>query len=496
MVAQARVTVRNAGWLVALRGVHVLSGVVFAVVVPRLMEPAAYGQYALLNSLSSWFVLLGTLGLAQIMGRFVPPLVLRNDPARLRQFLGDLLNVRLASGTLVAGLFLGFTALWLRDLDAITLLLVAAAVLARGVTFYFFSLFLGLNQAARWGAEQVIRRWILVVLLPLGFILGGLRGACLGLLLTDAAMLAIGLRWSKPYLAWPGWRLNTRALTPYLNFGLIFFGSNLLTTAFQRSGEPLVRLVAGDYAQVGYYGAAFSVYLNGALALAQFTLAFAPLLTALRTQGQTQSLVAWIERLLKLLAALGLLAALSALLLADTLVPLVFGKAYRAMADNLIPLAFALVPLGLGSLAGVVALATDRPAATLAAAGVQLAVLWSVGIPLTHRFTSLGTCWAVLVASTAYAACLTWRMWDVLRPAIFTYARVVGLGLIFLPLAAFKSAPITNVLLYAVFVAGYGSALLVSRTITLDELSAAWNAFRVKRRPDEIGATVVESQVP
>jgi O-antigen/teichoic acid export membrane protein len=485
MVAQAQVAVRNAGWLIAQRGVHVVSGIVFAVIVPRLMGPTTYGQYALLASLAAWFVLLGTLGFAQIMGRFAPQFVLDSNPASLRKFLGDLLTVRLFSGTTVAVLYLLAMTLWLRESDGVLLVLLASSVLARGITFYFFSIFLGLNQAARWGSEQVLQRWLLLVFLPPGFLLGGLRGACAGLLLADLAMLATGMWWSRSYLTWSGFNVDIRSLVPYLRFGLIFFGTNLLTTAFQRSGEPLVRSVSGDYAQVGYYGAAFSVYLSVAQTVSFFTLAFAPLLTTLRTQGHVNALRAWVERLLKLLATVGVLAGLGAILLSDDLVPLVFGAAYRSMSANLVPLALTLLPLGLGSVAGVIALTHDQPKATLKAATIQLAALWGLGIPLVARHNSLGACVAVLIAASLYAAYLAWRMWNVLQFSIRRWAGAIGLGAILSPLILLKSTSTANVALYIVLAGSYIGALLALRIVTPDEIAAAWRALKTKDRATE-----------
>lgn len=478
MVAQAHVTVRNAGWLVAQRGVHVLSGVVFAIVVPRLMGPTTYGQYALLASLAAWFVLLGTLGFAQIMGRFVPQFILQGSQASLRKFLSDLLTVRLFSGTIVAALYLLVMTLWLPEMDRLLLILLTGSVLLRGVTFYFFSIFLGLNQAARWASEQVLQRWLLLILLPLGFVLGGLRGACAGLLLADFIMLVIGVWWSKPHLAWPALRVNIRALAPYLQFGAIFFGTNLLTTAVQRSGEPLVRLVSGDYSQVGYYGAAASAYHSIALAMGQLTLSFAPLFTTLQTQGNVESLRTWIKRLLKLLAVAGVMVSFGAILLANDLVSFVFGPAYRPMAANLAPFALTLLPLGLSSVASVLALTHDRPMSTLIASGLKLAVFWGLGLPLVTALGSLGASWAMLIATLAQAGYLAWRLWDVLRAAMRPWWWTLGLGALTLPLVALKSSTVTNMMVYAAFALIYCTALFALRIMTPVEIAAAWQALR------------------
>jgi len=41
---------------------------------------------------------------------------------------------------------------------------------------------------------------------------------------------------------------------------LIFYVSDLVLSGFERSGEALVRAMCGDYAQVGFFGVAYSAF--------------------------------------------------------------------------------------------------------------------------------------------------------------------------------------------------------------------------------------------
>ena len=78
-------------------------------------------------------------------------------------------------------------------------------------------------------------------------------------------------------------------LTPYLRFGLIFLIFNLLSAAFQCSGEVLVRLFYPDYVQVAYFGLANNVYLTIAAVIPQFTIAFAPFMITLASPRQNRN---------------------------------------------------------------------------------------------------------------------------------------------------------------------------------------------------------------
>ena len=189
------------------------------------MGPQVFGQFALINSLSLWLMLFSTLGLTQVIGRYVPQFVATGEREPLgKLFMGNLLKLRMASGLLAALLYLGLTLLWLHDLDPMVLAFMAAAIWVRTVANLLFTYFLGINLAARWGMAEIMRRWISLGFLLPGFFAGGLRGACLGVLLAELTILAapefIGPEASSPG---SGLKLDWRGMAPYFSFGLIFW---------------------------------------------------------------------------------------------------------------------------------------------------------------------------------------------------------------------------------------------------------------------------------
>jgi len=475
MRVEEEVAVRNAGLLLAQRGAKVVAVALFAALVPRLMGPEVYGRYKLVTSISLWFVFASALGSAQVMCRFVPQFSLKERD--LKDFFERLLTVRLFSGALAAGSYLLLCHLWLRELDPLVLAILAGAAFVQAVSQLFFALLLGLNRAAHWGMGQIARGWASLVLVLLGVLLDGLRGACLALLLTELLVLSLGASWARPHIAWPRPRTDVRQLAPYVRFALTFFASDLLLAAFRPSGEAMVRAVSGDYAQVGYFGLAYDVYLIPGLVVPQLTLAIAPLLTTLSNQHRDGTVRLWLERLLKGLAIGGMLALFGALVLADDLVPFVLGAAYQPVATNLLPLVLTLLPLTLSSVGRLLALVYDRPEAALAGEGLRLGAFWLLGPPLVAWRGSLGGCLAVLASSVLHSAYLTWRMQDVVRYSLRAWALAIALGGALLPLAWLRSSLMVNVGLYGAFAVAYGCALLLLRVVTPGEVAAAWRAM-------------------
>jgi O-antigen/teichoic acid export membrane protein len=474
MRIEAQTTLQNVALLLAQRGAQIVTGLFFAVMVPRLMGPDTYGRYTLVTSLCIWFVFASALGFTQVIGHYVPLFLLKGDRDRLQALFGSLLAARLLSGVAAAGLYLLLTRLWLQDIDPLVLFLVAGTVFVRAITDLLFAFFIGLNQAARWGMRLVLRGWASLLLVLIGFYWGELRGAVLGLLMAELVVLSVAVRWSRGYLPWSRLRLQPRQMAPYLRFGLLFFAGDLLLAAFRRSGEVMIRVGSRDYAEVGYFGLAFDIYLASALAIPDLTLAFAPLFSSLLAQGATDELRQWIERLLKSIAAGGMAVIFGVLLLGNDLVPAVLGPAYRPVATNLLPLALAIPTIALSSAARLLVLVYGQPQPALAAAGVRLAAFWGLGPLLIDRQASWGGSLSVLAASVLYAAYFTWRTQHVQRYSLRSWALALVLGGLFLPLVWLRASWGLNLALYALFLGGYGGLLFVTRVITSGEMGAIW----------------------
>jgi len=481
VVTDFRHTLRNVGLLMTQRAFHVAGATLFAVIVPRLMGPTLFGRYTLLISVSMWFALLSGLGAVSMMTRSIPRFIAANDGEGLRRLATSLVVLRAATGAVTAvGYFLVATFV-LGEPDLVAAAFVAGAVFSRTVGSLGFALFLGLNQAARWGMGELLRRWTTLVLVPIGFAMDGLRGACLGLLGSEAFVLACGIWWARPYLNWSSLDLSRRYLSPFLKMGTFFAAGNLLMALTQRSGETLVRFSTNSYAEVGFFGAAYAIYLTVAHALWQLVVSFAPFLIVLLERGQRDAIVGWLERLLKYLVAVAVLCLAGAIFVSQDLVPLVLGAPYRPVATNVLPLTVTLLTLSVGSVGRLLALTLDRPGIIVRAAGIELAAFWAIGLPLASRAGSLGACVAALPASALYAWYITARVRPELPYSLGAAGRAVLSSLVFLPLVFLRSSWPVNTLLFALGAAAYVGVLLRSRVITLDEIAEIKRVLRSYR---------------
>ena len=472
-------TIRHAGLLIVQRGFHLAAAALFALMVPRVMGPFEFGRYALIMSVALWFAMSSGLGATSMMTRIAPAFVARDDRASLGKLLTNLLALRAMTGMAAAVLYLLLTKGWFPELDLVALVFVAGAVWSRTVANPCYSLFLGLNQASRWGLGDLLRRWLTLGFTLIGFMLAGLRGACLGVLGANVIVLLVGFWWGRPYLRWSELRPDLPFLKPFLRIGAPFAAGNLLLALAQRSGEPLVRLITTSYSQVGYFSVAYDGFLAGAHAIWQIMLAFAPLLVTMRAQDRLDDVRRWLERLVTLAVVVSAFALMATLFLAGDLVPLVLGPAYSPVAIHLVPMALALVALSIGCAGRVTALVVDRPSVSATAAGLEIAMFWGLGSILTARYGSLGACIAAAAATTTYATFVTWRMRREIRYSLGAALRALLFAATVMPLAWLPVSTPMRVALFGVAAAGYTVLIFAGRVLRPDDLAGM---IRIVRR--------------
>ncbi len=493
MLDEAKVTVRNIGLLLLQRGLHIIGSFLFALFIPRLMGTENFGRLALMTSLAIWFGLFSDLGFTQVVMHYIPQFKLQGDTTNLRRLFNHILSVSFFSGFISAALYLLFTLFRFKDLNTFLLTTMAGTVMVTAWAQPFFVLFLGLNQAALWGMKDILSRWISILLLIIGFYLKGLEGACLGLLITGFIVLLSGLRWGWSYLSWPGLKVDIRYLFPYLRFGLIFFIISLVHISFQRSGEVLVRLLINDYAQVGFFGLTYNIYLTISMPFWQFTFAFTPFFSSLKKKGDVEALKQWIEHLLKWLAIGDVLMIFAVLLIGNDLVPIVLGRAYHPVIKNLIPLSITLLVIGLSQIATLLTIIYNRPQMALSAAILRLVIFWSLGIPLISRWGSLGGCIAILLASTFYSFYFTWRIKAIVKYPLKKWIGVISFGTLFLPLLWLRSSFLANIGLYSLFVTSFFCILFFLKIITRGEVRDIGHALLSK---ELVSAPIGEGGTP
>lgn len=473
---ESRHTVRQVGALTLQRAVQIAAGVLYVTLIPRVMGPEVFGQFVTLQTLSMWISMIGGLGAIALMTRYVPEFVARGDRVGLRKLASSLLTLRLINGLVGALLYFVVVQLWLRDLDRTAIALVAVTITLRTAANLPFALLLGLNQLSQWGAGELLRGLLLFPLIYTGVQMAGLRGACAALVVTEGSVLALGLWWSRGFVARPSLPLDRQFLKPFLQFSALFFGSNVMLALFEQGGTAFVRLISGNYAEAGYYGIAFGGYLAGAGALWKLLSGFGPLFSALQIKGDTAELQVWIGRLLRVLAVCGVAVTGFLYGCADLLVEWMLGRGYEPVAALLPWLAVTGLAAGPGNIARVLAMSFGQGRIPLVGAAAQLTCFATVSWILIPGMGSVGGCIGVAAATSLFSVYATWRIRDSIPYSLRSWAGVVILGAACSPvLWAWNGF---GPLRFALFLALFGAGAIMLGFVRMSEARMLWHVLR------------------
>jgi len=473
--------IRDTAVVALQRGGLVLNGVIFALVVPRLMGPTSYGQYDLLSSICLWCIVASEFSLTVAVSRKAPAALRAGDPARLAALFGNILLFRTAVSLAAALLFWQLAGRLAADIPVSVRLLFTALVPAGAVAETFFSFMLGVDRPQRWGAGNLLRRWLGLVAVSAGFQAAGLRGAAAGLLACELVVLALGAAWSRGWVTLRGLRPDSRVFAPALQLSIGFFVGAILQTTFRHGGETVLRLLGTDYREVAVFGLGMSIFTAADAALCQIFMAFTPSMSLLLLEGRRQEIRAWHEKLMETLAVPASWVFLGSLFLAGDVVPRVFGSGYAPLARGAVVLSLMVIAAVPAMGAWVLSIVIEKPALHARAGAVRIALFLGGSVAMVPRWGALGGLLAAL-AGTMIAALLLCR--DVRARFPYSTRRflaIVALAAVFAPLALLKSSAAANLLLCALALAGHGVLLVRSGLLRPADLGALRAA--VSRRP-------------
>lgn len=392
---------------IAGKAAELVTLLLLAVLVPRILGPGPYGEFAVALTVVTLGSLALTLGGPTLLSRYVPA-----APPADRPGLARALTVRLARGRGAQLAVLSAAAVGLSAADPatfpplVTLFVMAALALNVAATLAL-QLGLGLGRTAAWSMRFPLQNAVLVaaVLLLHGGSDG--TGAVAAILVSAVVACGLGVATALPVLR----RRPPPVPLPVgaLRFGAVAAAGGAVSQVAHRGGIIAVAVLAGSAVQTGYAALAIGVALAAMYAVVQLFTVSLPGLAARRGAEAAAA-----ETVLRRLAG-GLLAAVlpGALLLApvlDRVVPLVFGPQYAPAAPAFGPALAVVVLAPLYAMAVQVAALRLRPTATLHSALAGLATVAVVAVGAVPAWGALGATAATAAGAAVSAAVAMWAL--------------------------------------------------------------------------------------
>jgi O-antigen/teichoic acid export membrane protein len=381
-----------------------------ATVVPRLLGPADYGRFSVPLTIVTIGSLALTLGGPTLMARFVPAAAPEDRVALARAIGGRLARGRAAQLAALAAAALAAVAWDPQRFPPLVTGLVVGALALNVATTLALQVTLGLGRTGAWSVRYPVQNAVLIVAVLALHPVAGATGATVAILISAVVGAGFGVAVAGPVIgaAVPSVAVPAGAI----RFGALQAAGAALVQFSHRGGVLAVALLAASPSETGFAALAIGIALGVTYAVLQaFTVALPHLADGDgAASGPTDAAEAGLRRLAGgLLAALVPAAALLALVL-DAAVPAVFGDGYEGAVSAFVP-ALALVVLApLNALAVQAAALRLLPEVALASGLASALAFVIVALAAVPAWGAAGGTAAALAGAAAGALVSLWRL--------------------------------------------------------------------------------------
>ncbi len=453
MTAEARKMGRNLSLITLNKGIQLVGGALWAVIVPRWMGPEQYGRFALAMSTSLLLWWVGDLGGLEVFGRFIPPLQEKN-PDAAHELFGQafILRVLIALSLIPLMLLLGpMIAPWLKGWPAA---LIGMSAGLHIISWTSFHLLYARKEMGKWAMEL---SWRLLTQLPLVLLAGrwSLTAQMTAYTLNEVIYLSLALWWTRDWFSWQALKPHLAFLKPYLRMGLGFWATNVGLILLFRTGTLMVQVLTGQSAQVSFYDLALTVFFLIFTIIDQLIRSFLPTVTEFHEGGQQERVGRWLQVLTQWGAALAVVAVIGVQYTADWILPFILGGDYVEAATVLRVMLLSLPALVLVGVGTVAAAVHQSPRVKLLAIAMGAIVFWTSALFITPRYGAVGTAWALTAGLNVYALLL---FAQVRRALHLPWGKLIGLFLLATPLLLVRDYVTPNFL--TALAASAGAAML------------------------------------
>jgi len=478
---EAQTTARNMSVVMLLKIAQYPFLVLSVLLIPRMMGPHAYGEYALVLSIVVMTASATELGLGEICGRFVPNLELRGDLRSLQQFATGFLAAKLALDVLLAGpLFLLLWATYGNRFPPIYYILAISILVVLDLGAVPYGLMFGLNRLNLYALRIPLRRALTLILVLVLYHYFGLYGALASTLLVEAILTAWNLCWARHFFRLQDFRVDLAFLKPYLQFGFVFYLSSGVTTVWQRVGNSLVAHLTADSREVALFDIPNQIFLITTAFLLVTIGYLVPIFMRLLATGKEEKLVVWSSLLLKYVVALSTLMVGGFVIAGQELIPVLIGREYSAIYPNAAVLLLGIFPMIVVQLGYVFCVVYKEAWKYLYALVCALTAFVPAAFVLVPRLASMGASLAMFLSTVVAAFVLGLAFWPRMATSLREGAQVVILGVVFVPFWFLRRDLTIDLLLAAVAGSLYLVVLLFTRKLRLEEISEVLRAARLR----------------
>jgi O-antigen/teichoic acid export membrane protein len=403
--ADKRQTAQNISSAVAIRLIRYPVLIVYALIVPRLLGPETYGNYALIVSILMLAPFLLSFGTDFIFGRFGPEYALKGVQVELDRLFSALLMLRFGVTALIGLLLFGS----IKVLDpareeVVIIALVYFTLIFEQINDLLYAHLYGLNRVglyfARFLLQTLFRLFFVLLLYPyMGF-----RGAVLALLVASISVAMFGWTFTRKFSHLRLRRPDLSAFWEPLKFGVTIIVPVILLYLRQQSGPTLLKLFSVSSTEIGYYDLANQLFMVVYGLVETGFAAFIPIVSKYESMGNIELGIRWMLRFLRYC-----LPALCAFLVGfyvfgNDVIGLLLGEAYLPVYPiALLMIASSLLWI-LGQAGYVYSVATKNTLPYLFSMSLAVFIFFGITILFVRQLGAVALAVATIAGGFTYAA--------------------------------------------------------------------------------------------
>jgi O-antigen/teichoic acid export membrane protein len=356
-MSESRRILNNAKFLIAAEGFNVFAGVVYVVLLARLLCTADLGLYSFSFSVGSVMVILSLYGASQLITRQIA-----RDPSSAQSYFGTSFIVRgFLSFILLPPVMFGLYA-WGYPIDkCILIFFLIFTRLMEGLFFMLFPFFRGFQDMFFEGVARISLNILTMALgIPLLFTTRSLQDfAILQGTLTTIAFLITFVFATRRYQLRPFHGVNLQSAAQFLKSGFAFSLYTIFLAFYMQTNTILLSLFKGDEA-TGYYSAAFRFVSGFGLIASGIAGSFFPAISRLSLAADPENLRRHAKNCIRFLAFIGVLGGLVFYCFAPQLIHMVYGANFAESVLSLRIMAFTVAFSFVNTATSTVLFSIDR----------------------------------------------------------------------------------------------------------------------------------------
>ena len=482
---EASVTTKNISKVVLLKVVQYPFVALSVMLIPRMMGPEIYGDYALLTSIVVIAAsIVDFMGYTNIFGRFVPEFEIRGESGNIRKLFSNILSLKIVVDLIASVVLFAILHFTYGDrFPSPYFLLVVGVLLVGDLGSVPWTLLFGLNQLGKFALRDPIRKVLSLAFTLILFHYYGLSGAIMAYLLVEFSLALLYFFWTRKYFQVEDFRLDLFFLRPYLRFGFLFYVSHGLSDLWPRLGNPLILYITQDSREVALFDIPNQIFLF-AVGITLVAIGYlVPVFTEFLSTGKEGKLMEWSTLIIKYTSVLCMITFWAFILTGRDLIPVVIGSKYNEIFLNGVVLLLGIFPMIIYELGVVFSVIYKEPRKYFLALCFALLAFLIASMWLIPKYSSLGCAIATLISCVVLALVMCIAFKGKLYPCLVDGFKVIIISFVFVPFLFIRGTPINNFLLLGCLILAYALMLFAGKVLSLREIKNI--VFAVRHQSEE-----------